>query len=220
LVSYGKGQSMNLITLQSGKRGLTQEGRTAFLRAYQSISTFEGTQPISRFPQESVAIIREIAKLRMKEWRSTSRWNAAADEIGTIGELAVQHYLGISSEVSLDDFLTGLQGDRGWDVHVSEMNLDVKSTQGQALKFKFSKTNRSSHLADGFIFVYIESAGTEVWAHMLGEARRHEIKPFLRDDGQKLFVRAETLRRQGVLKPVSLLKPSETVTTPLSTVNQ
>lgn len=188
-------------------RGLDSAGKDAFKSAYKSAVTFESEyKPIVRFPREAVAIIQQTSELRKKDWKTTTRWNSEADRTGLLGELAAQRYLEIPPETAMAEFLKGLQGDGGHDVEAKGLKLDVKSTKGQALKFKFNKTNRFSTLADGFIFTYVEEAGAEIWVHLLGYSTRADVKPFQRDDGQRLFVRLETLRREGVLKPVSLLK--------------
>jgi hypothetical protein len=206
-----------LITIQSGRRSLAPAGERAFQLAYESTGILESDfKPIIRFSKDAADIIRQVSECRKKEYRTTTRWNEAADYTGLLGELAVQRYLGISPETALADFTKGLhQGDRGHDVVANGLKLDVKSTKGDALKFKFSKTNRYTALADGYIFVYVEHSGLEVWCHLLGYSHRAEVKPYQRDDGQRLFVRVETLRRAGVLNPVSQLKESnQTVTNP------
>lgn len=196
-----------LVKLLPGQRGLTTEGEQAFEVAYLSSCILESDfKPVIRFPKRAADIIRKIAELRKKEWRSTSRWNQAADETGLLGELAAQRYLGISPEEALTDFLQGLHGDHGHDVEVDALKLDVKASRGSALRFKFSKTNRYANLADGFLFAHVEELGSEVWVNLLGWSYRVDTKPYMRDDGQRLFVRAETLRREGVLRPVSILK--------------
>jgi hypothetical protein len=206
-----------LIDIQPGQRGLTEEGKSAFMLAFKSSTIFESEyKPIVRFPREAAEVIRQISELRKKEWRTTTRWNSAADYTGLLGELAAQRYLGISADQALENFLKGLSGDGGHDIETSGLKLDVKSTKGDALKFKFSKTNRYTHLADGYLFTFVEQAGPEIWMHLYGYSHRAAIKPFLRDDGQRLFVRVETLRREGVLKPVSLLKPAQNSTQTLT----
>ncbi len=208
-----------LIYTQSGQRGLTPAGERLLQLAYESTGIFESDyKPLVRFSSDAADIIRQVSECRKKEYKSTTRWNMEADFTGLLGELAVQRYLGITPETALADFTNGLhQGDRGHDVEANGLKLDCKATKGDALKFKFSKTNRYSNLADGFIFVHVEQSGPEVWCHLLGYSHRAEVKPFQRDDGQRLFVRVESLQRAGVLKPVSLLKESnQTVTNPLS----
>jgi len=211
-----------LIYTHAGKRGLTAGGERAFQLAYDSTSIFESDyRPIVRFTKDAAEIIRQVSECRKKEYHSTSRWNEAADYTGLMGELAVQRYLGVSPENAMADFLNGLhQGDKGHDVEAIGLKLDCKATKGDALKFKFSKTNKYTTLADGYIFVYVEHSGLEVWCHLLGFSHRAEVKPYQRDDGQRLYVRVETLRRAGVLNPVSLLKTSQIVTTQQPTINQ
>jgi len=212
----------NLIINQQGQRGLTSVGEKAFKQAYESSTVFESDyRPIVRFTREAAEIIQEVSELRNREYQSTSRWNSAADATGLMGELAVQRYLGVSPENAMAGFLSGLhQGDKGHDVEALGLKLDVKSTKGDALKFKFSRTNRFAHLADGFIFAHIEHSGPEVWCYLLGMSHRAEVKPYQRDDGMRLFVRVETLRRAGVLKPVSSLKASNQTATNPQPINQ
>lgn len=207
-----------LVSTPQGRRSLTPEGERAFKLAYESTGILESDyKPIIRFSKDAAEIVRHVSECRKKDYHTTTRWNEAADYTGLLGELAVQRYLSISPETALADFTKGLhQGDRGHDVVANGLKLDVKSTKGDALKFKFSKTNRYSTLADGFIFVYVEQSGLEVWCHLLGYSHRAEVKPYQRDDGQRMFVRVETLRRAGVLNPVSQLKESNPVTTPLT----
>lgn len=209
--------------LTSNQRGLTKEGENAFKLAFESTSIFESEyKPIIRFPRDAAEIVRQVSELRKKDWKTTTRWNSEADFTGLLGEIAAQRYLGITAEQALGDFIKGLNGDSGHDVEINGLKLDCKATKGDALKFKFSKTNRYTTLADGFILTFVETVGAEVHVHLLGWCRRAEVKPYLRDDGQRFFVRAETLRREGVLKPVNQLKqPQEqtkTVTNPLPTV--
>lgn len=200
-----------LIINTPGKRGLTKEGEHAFKRAYESSGIFENEyKPIVRFPHEAVETIRQVSELRKREWRTTSRWNFYADQTGLLGEIATQKYMGMEPDAAINAFLQGLTGgDHGHDLVANGLKLDVKSTKGTALKVKFSKTNRYSHLADGYIFAYVESAGMEFWIHLHGWAHRADVKPFLRDDGQRFFVRVETLRREGLLKPVRQLKHAQ-----------
>jgi hypothetical protein len=210
-----------LINNQPGQRGLTEEGKDAFKLAYNSTCTFESEyKPIIRFPREAAEIVRQVSELRKKDWKTTTRWNSEADYTGLLGELAAQRYLGISTDQALEDYIKGLNGDAGHDVVANGLKLDAKATKGDALKFKFNKNNRYTALADGFIFTYVETSGAEIWIHLLGWCHRADVKPYLRDDGQRYFVRVETLRREGVLKPVSQLKqPTEqvqTVTNPIT----
>jgi hypothetical protein len=198
---------MNPLTINlPGNRGLTDAGETAFIQAYQEAINFEAVQPTIRFSAEASDIYREIARLRMKDWRSTSRWNEAADVTGLLGELAIQRYFNIPVVTAMAEFTTGLVGDRGYDLLWGAERIDVKSTRGQSLKFKFNKQNRNRDKATAYAFVSVQEVGLEVWCKLLGFSYRHEIKPFVRDDGQSFLVRAETLRREGVLYSVQNLK--------------
>ncbi len=199
---------MTLIVNTPGKRGLTEEGSKAFLTAYRSTNIFEAKRPTVRFPREAADIIRQVSDLRRKNWRSTDRWNETADCVGLLGELSVMRYLGIPAGEALTDFTHGLAGDKGYDLLAGAERIDVKSTRSRAKKFKFSKQNPNRDKSSAYCFVFIEDSGLEVWATILGWSLRHQIKPWVRDDGRALFVRAETLHREGLLHSVSTLKQS------------
>jgi hypothetical protein len=187
-------------------RGLDQAAEQAFLRAYQSLIIFEGERPTVRFCREAVKVFSQVAELRRKNWNTSSHWNGTAETTGLMGELAVQFYLGISAEMAMAEFKAGLMGDQGHDVEALGLKLDVKSTKGDALRYKFSRTNPHSHRADGFIFTYVEDAGFEMRVRLLGWSHRADVRPHLRDDGQRFFVRMETLRREGALRLVGHLR--------------
>jgi|GEM_PF-2100234 len=208
---------MSLINEQPGKRGLTEEGKQAFEMGYESLGTVDTYQPVIRFPRQAADDFCEIARLRMKSWGSTSRWCAKADETGLIAEIACQRYFDIPADQAMASFQNGLEkGDRGHDIEIAGRKIDVKGTRGDALRFKFSTRNRFAHLADAYLFTYVQPSGMETRAFLLGWAYRAEIRPYMHDDGVKLVVRVETLRRQGLLKPVSLLKEqhNQTILTP------
>ncbi|WP_373531761.1 hypothetical protein [Vampirovibrio sp.] len=187
-------------------RGLDQAAEEAFLRAYQSLIIFEGERPTVRFSRDAAEIFRQLAELRRKNWSTSTHWNQTAEQVGLAGELAVQFYLGISAETAMAEFKAGLMGDQGHDVEALGLKLDVKSTRGSALKFKFSRTNSHASRADGFIFTYVENEGFEMRVQLLGWSHRAKVKPHLRDDGQRFFVRMETLRREGALHLVRQLR--------------
>jgi hypothetical protein len=198
---------MTLINNQPGKRGLTEEGKQTFEMSYNSLETVAANRPMIRFPRQAADDFSEISKLRMKSWGSTNRWCHAADETGLIAEIACQRYFDIAADQAMASFLQALEkGDRGHDIEIAGIKIDVKGTRGDALRFKMSKQNRFAHLADAYLFTYVQPSGMETRAFLLGWAYRAEIKPFLRDDGVKLVVRVETLRRQQILKPVSMLR--------------
>lgn len=108
----------NYICLEPGKRGLTQRGKEAFIQAYQAIIIFDEIQPRAWFPPDTYRFIQSIAKLRMRDWASTRRFDPAADTTGISGELATEKYLGFSAEEALALFEDGLKGDAGYDFKV------------------------------------------------------------------------------------------------------
>lgn len=186
----------------------TPELEAALHDAYTNMQAINDHQPIIRASRQATAVIQQASMLRRKDWASTSRWNEAADFTGLMCELAMQRYCGISAESAMADFKAGLQGDAGYDLIAGGLKIDVKGTCGSALRYKFSKTNRNTAKADCYGFVYVEAAGFETRAYLLGWCHRTELKPYLRDDGVRNFVRAETLRRAGKLKSVAqLLQP-------------
>ena len=211
----------DITCLKPGQKGLTEAGNETVKKAFLSIVTFEANQPTMRFCRDAYGIFREVAKLRMKSYSSTRRWDESADVTGLISEMAVMKYLGFSADQALADFLAGLHGDRGFDAEVSGLKIDVKGTRGPG-RWRFSKTNRHRDKATSYAFCKVEETGAEVWVTITGFAHRHEIKPWVREDSRSYYVRYETLQREGLLKPVSLLKqPQEqtkTVTNPLPTV--
>jgi hypothetical protein len=196
-------------------KGFTCDAQNLFLASYPNLSFPEGGRPFIRAPRQAAQGFQALSELRRKDWQSTTRWNEAADFTGLLGEVAVQRYLGIDAINAMNDFKAGLLGDYGHDILARGLKLDIKSTQGSALKYKFSKSNPNANRCDGFIFCYVEHGGLESRVSILGWAHRADIKPYLRDDGVRFFVRAETLRRQGLLKPAYLLKE----TTPDNTSN-
>lgn len=195
-----------LISTMPYKRGLTPSGEAAFLHAYCTTLVFPGEQAIVRFKTESTRDLREIAQLRMKSWKTTTRWNQLADVTGLLGELAVQRFLGIPGEQALEDFVNGLNGDKGYDLISQGERVDVKSTMGQALKFKFSKFNRERDKATAYSFVKTEEEGGESFCYLLGWAKRQDIQPWIREDERSRFVRYQTLKREGILRPITQLK--------------
>ncbi len=196
-----------LITIRPGFRGLTPRGEKAFKIAIESSYIFEGDRPILRFSRDASEIIREVSELRKRDWKTTSRWNPEADYIGLLGEIAVQRYLGFTAEKIISEFLAGLKGtDGGYDVVVEGLKLDVKSSKSESLRLKISKTNRFTHLADGYIFAHVELAGLETRIEMFGWSFRADVKPHLRDEGHRYTVRVHTLHREGILRPLSELK--------------
>jgi len=200
---------MTLIDTTPGKRGLTPEGTEAFTLGYSRATTFNGEQPIIRFDAHASLAFRAIAQLRMKEWKSSTRWNSLADVTGLLGELAVQRFLNYPVEQALDDFLSGLNGDRGYDLLWDGELIDVKATRGQALKFKFSKSNRHRDQSTAYAFVKVEEVGSENWCTLLGWSVRNEIQPWIREDDRSRFVRYQTLKREGLLRAVTPLKQQQ-----------
>lgn len=183
--------------------------KQAITTSYETATIFEAHSPIIRFNEKASEVIRQASLLRKKDWQTTQRWNYAADQSGLTGEIAVPRYLGIPAQQIVEDFVNGLQGDRGYDLKWCDELIDVKSTIGRGLKFKFSKTNRHRDKATIYVFVRVEEVGLETWATILGWSRRQEITPYLKDDGRSYFVRSEALRRRGLLYPINQLRGTQ-----------
>jgi len=192
------------IGLNSGV--LTDRQKEPFEASYNSIIVVNAHSPFIKVPKDAALTIRTLSELRKKDWRSTNRWNSEGDYIGWLGELAMQRYCDIPASQALAEFETGLRGDSGYDLISNGLKIDCKATKGSAKKYKFSKTNKNTIKADAYAFVYIEDGAFESRAYLLGWSHRADIQPFKRFDGQKDFVRAETLKRAGVLNPVSMLR--------------
>lgn len=194
------------ICLKPGKRGLTKLGQKAFIDAYQSLIVFDEAQPNVWFPPEAYAVVQEIAKLRMRDWKTTRRFDPAADVTGIAGELAAEKCLGFSAEEALSLFEDGLKGDPGYDFKIGDFFLDKKNTKGPG-RWRFSKTNRHRDKATHYIFGRLEETSIGgCFVTVLGFAGRAEIRPWVREDSRSYFVRYETLHREGILRPLSELK--------------
>lgn len=208
----------DIICLKPGQKGFINNGQEKFFSAFLSIGTFEAEQPTMRFSREAFNLFSEASKLRMKSLPSTTRWVPSADITGLISELAVLKYLGFPADQVLADFLAGLYGDRGFDAEVGDLKIDVKGTRGPG-RWRFSKSNRHRDKATSYVFCKVEEVSTEVWVTITGFAHRHEIKPWVREDARSYYVRYETLQREGLLKPLKLLKQQTTNQT-ITPINQ
>jgi hypothetical protein len=213
---------MCLINIASGRRKLTDAGQKAFVEAYNSFTVFPGLVATICIPNASAKVGKIISELRRRNWGSSSHWTSDVEWIGLAGELAVWKFFGYSAEEALTFFLEGLKGtDDGADLRLAGMGFDVKTTRSNPVKTKISKTNKNRNEADAFIFAHLEESGIDNWIRLLGWSHRADVKPYLRDGGKCWFVRPESLRRAGLLKPLAtIIQSSETVIPPLSTVNQ
>lgn len=185
---------------------LTRAGQKAFISTYKSFCFRQLPHPVLRLATPTYDTIKELSKLRMKDWASTTRWNPDAEITGLLGELATFHFFGFSPEQALKDFKDGLSGDGGVDFHWAGEAVDVKTTRGQALKFRFNRTNKATQRATIILFSHLQEEADGVFVQLLGWAWRFRLHPWMRSDSRSDFVRIETLRREGVLQPVETLK--------------
>lgn len=182
-----------------------------FITAYERLEVSSKPQPSVWFERESYESFTEIAKLKEKSWSSTTRWNTLADVTGLVGEVAIHRFFDVSAIDSLGQFEVGLKGDRGVDLDWAGESIDVKSTRGDKLWYKFSLSNRFRDRASVIAFVRVEEFEDGVKAHLLGWAFKHKIKPWLRldKDGRRHFVRLHTLEREGLVFSISELKDKQ-----------
>lgn len=185
---------------------LTAPQRSIIARVHDGLDIFPSRVPVVRFGLEACALIRKLAAMRRKDWRSTDSWNRLADETGLFGEWAVQRYVGIPAADVIAGFEAGLMGDAGHDLVSNGLTVDVKSTRGRALRYKFSRSNANRDTAQAVAFCYVEDGVSQAWAYLLGWAYWHEIAPRLREDKFCRFVRYQTLKNAGVIRPVASLK--------------
>jgi hypothetical protein len=177
--------------------------------------------PTVRFPSVSAVSASKLAAFRRKDWSTSTSWNPLAEECGIYAEAALQKFLGMPMQEAAQAFLTGLQGDSGYDHIWQGKKIDQKGTMGQACRFKFSKSNKFRAVAEIFSFAWVEAVGQEYWVHLLGWAYRSDIRPFVRDDGRCFVVNFATLQREGLIKPIHQFQTphdtAQTVTNPLIT---
>ncbi len=175
------------------------------------IGTYEAIVPygrnVYRFMSDILAEVKKLAELRRKDWMSTARWNPAADETGLLSELAFHKAMGTLGEQALEGFISGLNGDDGADwVTPQGDEVDVKATRGKALRFKFNHRNPFSHRAPIVSFASVKEENEEAFVTLLGWAWKCDINGYLRKDERYDYVNFETLRREGLVYPVTMLK--------------
>lgn len=178
----------------------------AFKRAYDSLQAFNGAIPKVRFDVDALRVVKAMAALRRKDWRSTDAWNRAADETGLLGELAVQKFFKTPAADVLAGFEAGLAGDAGHDLIVNSLALDVKATRGRALRYKFSRSNANRDTADAIAFMYVEETGFQVWAWLMGWTLWRDIAPRLREERFYRLARLQLFRRARIIRPMIALK--------------
>ncbi|MBY0405915.1 MAG: hypothetical protein K2X66_18575 [Cyanobacteria bacterium] len=158
-----------------------------------------------RFDETALKQLTELSELRKKEWVSTDRWNQWAELTGLLGELSYQRLLDLSPKEASDSYFNSLKGDAGFDIQLLAETVDVKSTMGERLKFKFSRTNHNRGRSSIIAFCYVEYTGNEAWCHLLGFGFYHKLVPFIRESENARIVRFLTLQREGVIHPAQNL---------------
>jgi hypothetical protein len=185
--------------------------KNEFVLAYQGIQLINGAFPLAVWDKESHEVLCKLARLRVRDWATSVRWNHRADEVGLAGELAALRFFDVPVEEAHRGFIEGLNGDRGVDFEWGGETIDVKTTAGDKLWFRFSLKNRHRGRASVILFAQLleSDAGATVVLH--GWAFKHKINPFLREDkdGKRLFVRLDTLQREGLVHTIEELKGME-----------
>ena len=96
-------------------------GKDDFILAYNSTNILPLDGPAVRFNREATAILKMFADQRNSKATSRNPLHPLSDLTGLLGELATYRYLGISAERAWEMFSSGIKGDNGIDLEVTNV---------------------------------------------------------------------------------------------------